>query len=390
MKKLYYAAMGLVFLTVFALVSYGIFLNYTGEKNITTQLANQQVMLEGEKAKRMVVRNTYVDPHTYLEAENYVDVLSFNSGTIVSIDVKPMEKVKKDQIIARIVSEEIDYQIAQMEANIAKAVNLRNRYKQSFDRYERLKQNGAISMEQYDDVRTNYLGAEAEVKSLTAQMNILKLKRSHLEIRTPVDGTVLFIYRKVGNRIFDNTPVAMVGDFNTLVYKEPLSDERMRALMPLDQEWTLKFETYDMRKLINKKFNASNKGYEGNFKARITNIDPPLNVEAALRTVYWSIDNSSGILEPRNYQNVRFTADKEHEALVVSNNCLDKLTDNTVYIWKEDRTIERRKVTVGVRTEEYTEILSGVKAGEVVIYTDGTGMRDGMQADVKVKDGEWR
>lgn len=388
MKKLYYAAMGLVALTVFILVSYGIFLNYTGEKNIARQLTNQQVMLEGEKAKKRVVRNTYVDRHTYLEADNYVDVLSFNSGTIVSIKVKSMDQVKKGQVIARVASEEIDYQIAQMEATIAKAETMRNRYKLSFERYQRLKSNGAISLEQYDDVRSNYFGADAEVNSLRAQMDILKLKRSRLEIKAPIDGTVLFIYRKVGDRIFDNTPVAMVGDFNTLVYKEPLSDERMQALMPLDQEWTLKFESYDMRKLINKKFNANNQGYEGTFKARITNIDPPLNVPAALRTVYWSVDNSSGILEPRNYQNVRFTASMEHKALVVSNNCLDRLTENTVYIWKEDKTVERRMVSIGARTDKYTEILSGLKEGEVVIYTDGTGMRNGMKADVKVKESE--
>lgn len=388
MKKLYYAAMGLVALTVFILVSYGIFLNYTGEKNIARQLTNQQVMLEGEKVHKRVVRNTYVDRHTYLEADNYVDVLSFNSGTIVSINVKAMDQVKKGQVIARVASEEIDYQIAQMEATIAKAETMRNRYKLSFERYERLKSNGAISLEQYDDVRSNYFGANAEVNSLRAQMDILKLKRSRLEIKAPIDGTVLFIYRKVGDRIFDNTPVAMVGDFNTLVYKEPLSNERMQALLPLNQEWTLKFESYDMRKLINKKFNANNQGYEGTFKARITNIDPPLNVPAALRTVYWSIDNSSGILEPRNYQNVRFTASMEHKALVVSNNCLDRLTENTVYIWKEDKTIERRTVSIGARTDEYTEILSGLQEGEVVIYTDGTGMRNGMKADVKVKERE--
>lgn len=368
------------------MVTYGFYLNYSSEKNIAQQISNSRTRLEGIRVHSAVVSASWEVPSLRLEAENMTDVISRNSGTLEEVYVKQNQKVVKNQPLARVLGEDLDVKIKQLEADIARAVTSRNRYALSLERYEKLLGSGAISLEKYDDIKAQYEGSVSEVKAMELQKEQYELMRERLIIKAPMDGTIVMIYKKPGAFISEGTPVVMVGDFSHLIFKEDMEDRRAESLLPLEQNWVLKFAAEDLKRIFESKYNKENKGADESFTAKVIEIDPPMAVNAGMRTITWSVDNSSGMLEPKRYQRTKFEATSKHSGKLIPYSALDKQTQSTVLVWNQEKKLERRKVVLGARVNSYIEIVDGLKENEIVITSDQIGLKVGQQVDVVVKE----
>lgn len=384
-KSLYYVISVIVGLAML-LVVYGFYLNYSSEKNIAQQISNSRTRLEGIRVHSDVISASWEMPTLRLEAENMTDVISRNSGTLEEVYVKQNQKVVKGQPLARVLGEDLDVKIKQLEADIARAVTARNRHALSLERYEKLLGSGAISLEKYDDIKAQYEGSVSEVKAMELQKEQYELMRERLIIKAPMDGIVVMLYKKPGAFISEGMPVAMVGDFSHLIFKEDMEDRRAESLLPLEQNWELKFSAEDLKRVFESKYNKENKGSDESFTAKVVEIDPPMAVNAGMRTITWSVDNSSGMLEPKRYQRTKFQATSKHSGKLIPSSALDKQTQSSVLVWNGEKKLERRKVVVGARVKNDIEIVDGLNENEVVIISDQLGLKEGQSVDVVVKE----
>ena len=87
--------------------------------------------------------------------------------------------------------------------------------------------------------------------------------------------------------------------------------------MNINQTAELIFDDSDFQKVFNTNYEAGNLGSAQTFTAHIIEITPPLSQPAAIRSVRWQIDNSSGLLEPQNYGGVTFRLAEGHRCLTV-------------------------------------------------------------------------
>ena len=176
-----------------------------------------------------------------------VDVGAQVSGQLKNIYVKIGDDVKEGQVLAEIDAavasakvgagqaqlQNFQAQLAEKQSNLALA-------KVQADRQERLMRDMATSQDLLDSARAGLRAAEAQVKSVSAQINqtssTLKADMANLsytKIAAPVDGTVANIVAKRGQTLNANqtTPTIMtIADLSTMTVYTQVSEADVAKL----------------------------------------------------------------------------------------------------------------------------------------------------------------
>lgn len=386
MKKIFLVSSGIVIGLVLLLLGYGFYLNYSNERNIALSFASQKVSLTAVKSKEGAVRTCWVDRPIKLHAQLQTDVVSRNSGILTDIFVEQGQLVEKGQVLAKVVSEEIDAKLVEIEAQLARARTLREKHGITYNRYNILKDTGAVSMEQVDTAKAEYFGANAEVKAMEAQKQQYELMLERLTLRAPFAGEVKMVYKKVGGYLSAGTPVMMVADFSKLLfYDDETTPSDLNELEPLGQELRLYFSESELKKVYSSKYSPGNDldtlyskqifaegSWNKFYKARVAKIEPPMEQPAESRTITYEVDNVDRGLEPRNYQSVILKSTVEQHGVLVPFSALDSnargYTGNIIVVNGEGET-EKRKVETGATdySSQVAQIRKGLQAGEVVL-----------------------
>lgn len=385
MKKMFFIAIGVVIVFLCLLVGYGAFLNYKSEKVIDIQMANRILKLEGAKVRQRMLLPVWERESLRLSAEKMTDAISRLEGTVEEVFVAVNDSVIKGQPICRITNEDIPIKLAQIDVSIAKAEASLVRYEHSYERYNSLLSYGAVSKEQYDEALANYKAAQSEVEQLKLERRQYEIQQDRLIVTAPLSGEVLMLYKKPGSFLPAGASVALIGDFSTLQFTDVVTDEDMERLGPIDIPGELQFSENDMEKIYATGYKAGNMGQNQTFKVWVTSVDPPESVPAAMRRVSWSIDNSSGLLEPKRYQNVKIRAIRERRGLTIPKTAL--LDGDRVYVWKQsDGALELRQIQTGGTDGKYVEVMDGLQEGEVVIVSGKEGLSVGLKVEVDIRE----
>lgn len=179
---------------------------------------------------------------------------------------------------------------------------------------------------------------------------------------------------------------AMIRNFHPIFVLETVSlkaDDVAKFDRPTEHFERLKFTTLledaqASRLSIGEHFELYFNGNRSFTSAYVKGIMPDSSQAAAMRKVFFEVDNYDGTLERRTYRNVELVTTIAYEALTVP---LSAITDNRQYVFVRtpEKTLDRRKILAGADDGEYIEILSGLREGEVVITSDTSDLEDGMK-----------
>ena len=389
MKKMFLISVSIIMAAAIILVAYGSFLNYESERVINLRMENRILDLKGARAKNSTFLPVWHIDSLRLTAEHMTDAISRQEGILEEVFVEENDYVTKGQPICRIGNEDIPIQLAQIDVNIAKANAVVTRYKNSYERYKKLRDFGAVSLEQYEEIETNYKAALEEVKQLQLQREQYEIQQRRLVVNAPLNGEVLMLYKNAGSFLTTGASVALIGDFSNLEFTDVVNDDELNRLGDLSLPGELVINKRDLDKIYNNSYNQGNKGIMQKFNVKITAVEPPLEVEADMRTVHWSVDNSSGLLEPRRYQDATIYAVKERQNLLIPKEALiDNLKDK-VFVWDEKtQQLELRNIITGTSDENFIEVLRGLDVGEIVIISGKEGLKEGQKVSVDIESGE--
>lgn len=190
-------------------------------------------------------------------------------------------------------------------------------------------------------------------------------------------------YRQVGSYVQAGTPLALVGNFQTLYFDMPVEGV-VAGRMDIGQSAEIIFNDSDFPKVYHTSYEPGNEGKEQKFIATVTLITPPLSEAATIRTIRWSIDNRTGLLEPQTYGGVSFRLTNGQSSLAVPLSAMADTVRSEVFVVRQDGTLEKRSVQTGADDGKYVEILSGVSAGEIVVTSGTKGLTDGVKVDVEL------
>jgi RND family efflux transporter MFP subunit len=158
-------------------------------------------------------------------ANNAVDVKAQNvSGYLVKVDFVDGAEVKKNDVLFELDDRTYVADLQNKEALVVQAQRHAERTKSNFDRAELEKKLNAhaISQEQYDQYRFDWIEAEAALQAATATRDLSKLNVEYTKVRAPISGRVGRRLVDPGNFVAPGTVASAATVLATIVSDDPI------------------------------------------------------------------------------------------------------------------------------------------------------------------------
>ena len=313
-------------------------------------------------------------------------------GRVKSIAVDLGSVVKQGQIIAQIEQQDYQLRLQQAEAALAQArarvglppegkddridpektgtvrqaQALLDDAKLKLERAENLFQRGVLAKAQLD-------GAEAEhkvalsryqdaVEEIRNRQALVVQRRSELEIArqqladssiyAPFDGVVQEKRASIGEYLAAGAPIVNV------VRMDPL---RLRAEVP---------ERESRNVHVGLAVRVTLEGDANVYAGKIARISPTITAQNRVLIVEAEVHNN-GQLRPGSYARAEIVSDDSNPAIAAPLNAIISFAGIDKVILVQDGKAVEKPITLGRRTADWAEILSGLKAGDVVVINPG-------------------
>ncbi len=172
-----------------------------------------------------------------------------------------------------------------------------------------------------------------------------------LMLRAPAEGIVVEKNVLEGTRIAPGMNVYRIADLSR-VWVEGDVFEKDLSLVRLGQPAIVRLEAYPGR----------------TFHGAVTYVYPTVSVEARTGRIRVELPNPELQLRPGMYAEIELKVPAEREALVVPRTSVFGTGERMiVFVRGEDGMLTPREVTTGLPAEREIEILTGLRAGEVVV-----------------------
>ena len=188
------------------------------------------------------------------------------------------------------------------------------------------------------------------------------LKYTLYELKSPIDGILAKYFVDVGGMVSQQTPVCIISDTS-----------KVRIVFSVAENVVNKIQknSYVRFEVEGKTFVSKN--------LQLSNYIDPVSRSMEVRVV---LDNPNGDLKSGSFVKGELVFYEKSALVVPSEAVLDVDNKKVVYVVKEDKTVEEREVKTGLRYKNYTEILSGIKQGEKVVYKGGEILTNGMKVEI--------
>ena len=337
----------------------------------------------------------YQEIEVYAKVSGYVQKLNINWGT----------HVKEGELMAVLEVPELQQQIREDEAALRRSENELARAQEEEAReesdyavahvtYTRLEgvwksQPGLISREDLDVAQGKDSEANASVSAAKAALNAQKqglvaaratLGRdqamfAYARITAPFDGVVTRLDAYTGALLPAGTSRSQ-GDLSLCRLSQ---NDLLRLVIPVPERSVEKVHIGDS---IAVEVSAINKTFQGKV-ARFSD-----QIDTTTRTMHTEIDvpNPKYILVPGMYASVKLPLQTAHQVLTLPDQAIQSTSEERgiVMVVKRDNTLDRRDVTLGLRTPTEIEVVSGLQANEMVVFGEQSQYKSGEHVTPKL------
>jgi HlyD family secretion protein len=209
--------------------------------------------------------------------------------------------------------------------------------------------------------------AKGTKESFEGKYRAAAAQLSYSEIRSPIDGVVTDRPLYVGDIATANQPILTVMNTSRLIAKTHI---------PQSDAATLKVGNSAELKIA---------GVDAAIVARVTLVSPALDPGSTTIEVWVEARKPDPALKPGVTVSVSMTSKTAKDAIVVPTTAVYKTTDGADYVLLagSDNKAHQKTVQLGVRNKEFTQILSGISAGDPVISSGGYAVPDGTQIQIE-------
>ena len=209
------------------------------------------------------------------------------------------------------------------------------------------------------------MSAEGKYRAAEAQL-------SYSEIRSPIDGYVTERPLSVGDLATANQPILTVMDTSRLIAKSHIPQSEA-AVLKAGNPAELRVP-----------------GLDEPVKGHVTLVSPALDPGSTTIEVWVEASKPDPALKPGMTVEVAMTAKTVKEALVVPTPAVFKNNEGADYVVvaASDGHAHQKTIQLGVRNSEFSQVLSGVTAGDPVISSGGYALPDNTQIKIEAPGAE--
>ncbi|MCL5061998.1 MAG: efflux RND transporter periplasmic adaptor subunit [Nitrospiraceae bacterium] len=276
------------------------------------------------------------------------------TGAIFRMNVKIGDRVKKGQLISLIDDRETRHAIEQQKAALIEAQANYDYAKVNYERERELLKHEYTTKDAVDKAKSQFEASKAKIDDIKAQLMQQETKLTYTRIYAPIDGVVSDVTAQEGETIVAGLQVA-----NLVTVLDPTRlemwiyvDETDIGRVRLGQKIEYYVDTYP-----NKLFNGT-----------IEKIYPQPVVKDNIvyyLTIVKVTKEDALLLKPEMTTHVKIIFDEKRDILTAPNAAIkfEKGKHIAYKVTGPDK-VQKVELKIGIRGEEKTEIISGVKEGD--------------------------
>jgi len=297
-----------------------------------------------------------------LKGRSEITLLARTGGYLTAWHKTIGERVKKGELLATIEAPEQDQELAQARATRDQVKARVELSRDTLKRWEHLSSLDSVARQDLDEKRSAAAQARADFAAVDANVRRLEQLKQFRRINAPFDGVVTRRSVEVGDLIAANGK-----ELFALAQTDPL-----RLVLWIPQVYASEIaEGQEVSLRI-----PENPGIK--LTAKVAHAAGALDPVTRTRQVELVLPNPDGKLLPGTYGEVSFSLSSSLKALLVPTNALVTGQDGArVVTVDKDNRVAFRKVTLGRDLGKDIEILSGIKAGDVLVSSPSDLLADG-------------
>jgi multidrug efflux pump subunit AcrA (membrane-fusion protein) len=214
--------------------------------------------------------------------------------------------------------------------------------------------------------------AEGQLTSANGRLESAQAMEEFASLRSPIDGVVTDRPMFPGETAAAGSTVITVMDTSSLLAKLHLAQSSAQKLK------------------LGHKAEITVPGVDAPVEATVSLISPALDPGSTTVEVWLKLPNKLGLLKVGTPVHAVILGATIKEAMQVPTAAIVPSNDGgtSVMVIKADGTAHKKAVTVGIRTPEMVQILSGLEADDMVITTGGYGLDNGTKVKVGKPDSD--
>jgi RND family efflux transporter MFP subunit len=309
-----------------------------------------------------------------LRPREQADLLSKQIGYLSAVLVDRGDVVKKGQLLALVRPSELPEQLQAARGQLQQAEAALEQAKLNRARIGALAPAGVVSTQELQQSSTSLVQAEAQEAAARAQLQAIAVRLGETKIESPLDGVVLL-------RRFDAG--ALVGPQNGAIMTVGRVDI-LRVFVAVREQESAQVAV-DQRVVVEVDARPGDK-WTGSVVRLSPGFDPlTRTLEAEVH-----LNNADGRLRPGMYGRARIQVGLHKQSLTVPESAV-QLSNSQRYVFViADGKALRRPVTIGVDGGTVLEILSGLKADELIVVAGTDALADGSPVRTQVGTAPWQ
>jgi len=205
----------------------------------------------------------------------------------------------------------------------------------------------------------------AQVKQAEASLEQAKLRLEDATIKSPLSGIIAAVNIDEGEMIGAGQPVITVIEINEVYVAVDVTADIMVKLNKGDSV----------------KVNIEN--MPGDLTGKVSNISPVTDPRSKAYPVKIRLANKENNIKPGMFAEVSFIKEFAENTLLIPITAVESLDQNPyVYLVENDKAV-KKDVELGIRNDQYIEILTGVQAGDTVVSRGQSQLNTGDEVEVK-------
>jgi RND family efflux transporter MFP subunit len=304
----------------------------------------------------------FTDTPIYSRTNGYLKKWYFDIGS----------HVHKGDLLAEVETPEVDQQLDQSRAELERMQANQDLAGVTSDRWQALLAKHAVSQQEADQTRSNYIAAQAAVHASDANVRRLEQLQSYERIVAPFDGIITARNTDVGDLIDagsgSNNP-------RELFHLAAVNSLRVYVAVPeVDSD-----SIHDGDQATLTQDASSDRKIPGTIVRNADAIDHStrtLNVEV-------DVDNSKGVLRPGAYVFVHFRLPAIGNSVTIPSNTLLFRAEGLRVGVVRNGVVQLVPVTIGQDFGNSVEITAGLTPADEVILDPSDSLADGMQVHAR-------
>ncbi len=316
----------------------------------------------------------------YVVAQRKAAVASKGMGRLVFLGVVEGDKVRKDQIIARLEDSDIKATLDQMKAGLKVAEADLKDAENQYNRSKKLILSQSVTQTDVEAAEARYHRVLANIEVARAQVAGAEVSMENTLIRAPFDGTVLTKNADVGEvvaplaaSVSSKSAVVTIADMTSLQVEADVSESNIEKITP-NQTCEVTLDAYPDRR----------------YAAFVAKIVPTADRSKATVMVKIGFKEYDSRVLPEMSAKVAFLG--ADQGKVDQQEAAPKLTIPLSAIVKRDgksfvyRIVDNTAVEVEIKTGSsfgsYTEVKSGLVSGEKIIDNPAQTLKNNQKVKV--------